>query len=79
MCSRKCQNFSIMVPQVRCEVQSEKQCIKVPGLEDVPTTIEKCQPVVGAPKCQRVELVLPKQVCQDIIYGFTHKPIDINN
>ncbi len=73
---RKCLSTPIILPKVNCEMQSEEKCLKVPGLEETPTTIEKCHPLVGVPKCQRVELVLPKQVCQDIIYGFTHRPVD---
>jgi len=26
--------------------------------------------VVGPPKCSEVELVLPKQICTDIVYGY---------
>jgi hypothetical protein len=35
-----------------------------------PDPVEKCEVVVGPPKCSEVELVLPKQVCKDIVYGF---------
>jgi len=73
---KTCLDNPITLPKIECNLVSEDHCIKVPSLEEVPTTVEKCQPIIGAPKCQRVELILPKQICQDIIYGFTHRPID---
>ena len=60
---------------VVCELpQSEKRCIQVPEVEEDLQTVEKCQPVVSDPICRRIELTLPKQVCQDIVYGFPHNP-----
>ena len=34
----------------------------------------RCEVVVGEPKCSEVEMVLPKQICQDIIYGYAEEP-----
>ena len=48
--------------------------IDVPDVIDDIQLVEKCQPVIGSPVCQKVELVLPKQVCQDILVGYAHKP-----
>jgi hypothetical protein len=71
---KKCDSKAITIPRVSCEVMTEKKCIQVPEVEDDEQMVEKCQPVVGSPVCQKVELVLPKQICQDVIYGYAHKP-----
>jgi len=65
----KCTATPITLPKVECSTESSKQCIKVPALEDVSSTVDKCEHTVPIPSCQRVELILPKQVCQDIIFG----------
>ena len=62
-----------MLPRVNCQVKTEKKCIVVPDVVDDVQIVEKCQPKIGKPKCQKVELVLPKQICQDIVYGYAHK------
>lgn len=71
---KKCESRPIRIPRVTCEVKTEKKCIPVPEVMEDVQVVEKCQPVVGTPVCQKVELVLPKQICQDIIYGYAHKP-----
>ena len=71
---KKCESKPITIPRVNCQVKTEEQCISVPDVRDEVQTVEKCSPVVGDPICQKVELVLPKQVCQDVIYGYAHKP-----
>lgn len=73
---RRCQNLPISLPRIVCKVESEEICFKIPTLEDHPMSVEKCHPVISNPKCQKIELVLPKQICQDIIYGFTHATRD---
>jgi len=37
---------------------------------DEDESVERCEVVVGPPKCSEVELVLPKQICTDIVYGY---------
>jgi len=76
---KTCQNVTIHLPKVDCQIEADEKCIKVPDLEELPTTVEKCLPKLANPKCRRVDLVLPKQICQDIIYGFTHRPIDFQD
>ena len=72
---KKCESKPITIPRVSCQVKTEKKCISVPEITETDSTVEKCQPVIAsAPKCQKVELVLPKQICQDLVYGYAHKP-----
>lgn len=71
---KKCESKPIVLPRVSCQVKTEKKCIPVPDVQDDIQLVEKCQPVIGTPLCQKVELVLPKQVCQDLVYGYAHKP-----
>ena len=72
--TKSCESHPITIPRISCEVKIEKRCIKVPDVEDDFQKIEKCQPVITDPVCRRIELTLPKQICQDIVYGYARKP-----
>ncbi len=76
---KKCTSTPIIIPKVNCHTETSRQCIKVPALEDVPSKIDKCEPVLAVPICQRVELILPKQVCQDIIFGVSKKSAQLKD
>ena len=70
---RECQSKTVELPKIDCEVSTEKKCVNVPVATPTPVTIMKCTPEIGAPKCREVELVLPKQVCKDLIVGYADK------
>lgn len=69
--SKDCSKQTVTLPEIKCEDLVETKCQNIPRIVDEPDNIERCEVVVGPPKCSEVELVLPKQVCQDIVYGFT--------
>merc|ERR1719266_442649 len=47
----------------------------LPTVESFDTEATACVPVVASPKCDKVELVLPKQVCRELLYGYAEKPV----
>ena len=65
----KCENRPINLPRVSCQKLTEQKCFMVPEVVEEMETVEKCEVGLGAPKCQTVELDLPKQICSEIIYG----------
>ena len=73
MPQRKCESKTVELPNIDCQVSTEEKCINVPIAVPRPITIQKCTPEIGAPKCREVELVLPKQVCKDLIVGYADK------
>merc|ERR1711874_106952 len=72
---QKCQTRTVIVPTVECEDVTDKRCVKLPSVEEVAIEAEACVPVVAKPKCDKVELVLPKQVCRELLYGYAEKPV----
>ena len=70
---RKCETKTVELPNINCQIKTEETCIKVPVAKPRPITVKKCFPEIGAPKCREVELVLPKQVCKDLIVGYADK------
>ena len=70
---RECESKTVELPNIDCKVTTEKKCINVPVATPRPVTVQKCTPEIGAPKCREVELVLPKQVCKDLIVGYADK------
>ena len=75
--SKSCKLQEATVPEVKCEDLVEVKCQDMPRVVEVPENIERCNVVVGEPKCEEVELVLPRQVCKDIIYGFREVPMEV--
>ena len=73
MPQRKCESKTVELPNIDCKVSTEEKCINVPIAVPRPITVQKCTPEIGAPKCREVELVLPKQVCKDLIVGYADK------
>jgi len=71
----KCQTRSVIVPTVECEDVTDKRCVNLPSVEEVEVEAQACVPVVAKPKCDKVELVLPKQVCRELLYGYAEKPV----
>ena len=69
---RECKQKTFTLPRVNCQMENEKKCISVPTLVSRPVTTQKCVPEIGNPKCDQIELVLPKQVCKDILIGSAH-------
>ena len=67
---RTCVNKPITLPRLRCEPKVEQKCVNQPRIEDSFESVEKCTVQQGTPKCQRIELTLPKQVCKEIVYGY---------
>ena len=70
---RECESKTIELPKIDCQVTSKQQCVKVPVAKPKPITVQKCIPEIGGPKCREVELILPKQVCKDLIVGYAKK------
>ena len=56
--------------QVTCEDQVTEMCQDVPHIVEGPETLEQCRVNVGEAKCSEIELVLPKQVCKDLVFGY---------
>ena len=70
---RECQSKTVELPKINCQITTEQKCLKVPVARPKPITVQKCTPEIGAPKCREVELILPKQVCRDLIIGYAEK------
>ena len=69
---KKCTPKTLKVPKVSCHTQTENVCIKVPKITQKPVTVKKCVPKIAGEKCDHIELVLPKQICKDLIVGDAH-------
>jgi len=72
---QRCENRPVVLPIIECEDLQETRCVMLPTVEPFDTEATACVPVVAKPKCDKVELVLPKQVCRELLYGFAEKPI----
>merc|ERR1712212_318366 len=64
----ECMQRPIAIPQVTCLDVSEEKCFIVPGIVDDIILVEKCEVSLGAPSCQVLELILPKQVCTELVF-----------
>ena len=53
----------------------EEKCFMVPEIMDDVETVEKCEVMLGAPDCRRVELSLPRQVCRQIDYSLGYNKL----
>jgi len=69
----ECGPMRVMLPSVECEEITEQSCVTLPALESADVQAESCNVKLGQPECKPVDLVLPKQVCQEILYGHAHK------
>ena len=65
----------IYLPRVSCENMMEEKCFMVPEIMDNVETVEKCEVMLGAPDCRRVELSLPRQVCRQIDYSLGYNKV----
>lgn len=63
-----CMKKPITIPQVTCLDVNEEKCFIVPGIADDMILVEKCEVSLGAPSCQVLELILPKQVCTELVF-----------
>lgn len=59
-----CSKRTISLPMVDCQDIMEKKCFLVPEAMEDMMMVEKCTVELGQPRCQMVELTLPKQVCK---------------
>merc|ERR1711971_771427 len=69
------QRRQVVIPTIQCEDLSERSCVKLPNAEETTLDVTACIPVVDKPKCDKVELVLPKQICRELLYGYAEKPV----
>jgi len=72
--TQDCQPMRVELPTVECENVEEERCVDLPALEGADVSAEQCTVEIGPPECKPVELVLPKQVCQEVLYGHASKP-----
>jgi len=68
----ECMQKTIIIPKVTCEDVTEKRCVMVPEIMDDMEMVEICEVTLGPPSCQAMEVVLPKQVCKELVYGQTY-------
>jgi len=66
---KSCSNKPITIPRVTCEDVIEEKCITVPDVKEETEKVEKCEVSLAEPKCQYIDLTLPKQVCVGLVYG----------
>lgn len=71
---KTCVNKPITLPRLSCETVTEQKCVDQPEVVDETVSIEKCTTRLGTPRCQKVELTLPKQKCIEIVYGYAEDP-----
>ena len=67
-----CMEKPISIPRISCEDMTEEKCIMVPEIMDDTMMVEKCEVSLGSPSCQMMELILPKQVCKELVYGHSY-------
>jgi len=71
---QNCGPMRVMLPTVECEDITEERCVPLPALEPADVPAQQCTVDLGEPECKPVELILPKQVCQELLYGHASKP-----
>lgn len=69
-----CSPRQVSLPTITCEDITEERCVSLPSVEEAQVTAMQCKAKLGAPQCKPIELVLPKQVCQELLYGYASKP-----
>merc|ERR1719320_1480842 len=64
----ECVQKPITIPQVTCQDVNEEKFFIAPKILDDIILVEKCEVSLGAPSCQVLELILPKQVCTELVF-----------
>merc|ERR1719206_243127 len=64
----ECLQKPITIPQVTCQDVNEEKCFIAPKIMDDIILVEKCEVSLGAPSCQVLERILPKQVCTELVF-----------
>merc|ERR1719483_1694365 len=72
--SQDCGPQQITIPTVQCEDITEERCVQLPGVEETDIEAEQCTVPLGEPQCDQMELILPLQVCRELLDGDAHKP-----
>ena len=72
---KACVNKPISLPRISCKDLTEEKCVTVQEVQESTESSENCITQLTASTCQVVELTLPKQICRDIVYGYTE---DVN-
>jgi len=71
-----CEDKPIDLPVIQCADLEEERTIMIPTVVDSEVIIDKCVSTLGAPKCNGVELTLPKQVCKELNFGHTAEVVE---
>merc|ERR1719477_325436 len=76
----ECKPKPITIPRVTCQDVNEEKCFIVPEIINDTMLVEKCEVSPGAPSCQFLELILPKQVCTELVFveSNTQGEMDVN-
>merc|ERR1719320_1592407 len=76
----ECKPKPITIPHVTCQDVNEEKCFIVPEIINDTMLVEKCEVSLGAPSCQFLELILPKQVCTELVFveSNTQGKMDVN-
>ncbi|XP_023328541.1 protein piccolo [Eurytemora carolleeae] len=70
-----CGPRKVVLPSIECEDITEEKCVSVPAIEPADVQAEQCTVQIGPPECNPIELILPKQVCVELVYGHASKPV----
>ena len=71
---KTCVDKPIYLPVVTCAEIQEERTIQVPRVSNSEVFVTKCIAGLGVPACQKVELTLPKQACEELFYNSTIVP-----
>jgi len=69
---KTCSNKPITILKISCEDIVKEKCITVPDVKEETEKVEKCEVSLAEPKCQYIDLTLPKQVCVGLVYRLGH-------
>jgi len=72
--SQDCGPRTLSIPTVTCEDITEERCVQLPNIEEADIPAEQCTVGLGEPDCSSTDLVLPVQVCKELVFGRAHKP-----
>lgn len=64
---RKCEQRPVELPRLHCQEVVERRCFQLPTSSVEPATLQKCSTKLGPPKCRKVEVKLPRQVCSRVL------------
>merc|ERR1712200_221748 len=62
----KCENNPVKLPKVTCRDVEEETCITLPYTKQEEVELEKCTAVLGPEKCEDAEIIVPKQICEEL-------------